>query len=57
MPATLRKLLFSFLPVSTLLAVALPTAIALLVAHWVGMQRLGSAGAATSKHSASTLRP
>jgi sensor c-di-GMP phosphodiesterase-like protein len=49
MPATLRKLLFSFLPVSTLLAVALPTAIALLVAHWVGMQRLEEIAAMTAR--------
>ena len=40
MPAILRKLVSSFLPVSALLAMVLPTVIALLVAHWVGMQRL-----------------
>lgn len=40
MPASLRKLSLSFLPLSTLLAIILPTAIALLIAHWVSMQQL-----------------
>ncbi|QNN46561.1 EAL domain-containing protein [Thermomonas brevis] len=49
MPAILRKLSSSFLPVSALLAVVLPTAIALLMAHWVGMQRLEEIATMTAR--------
>lgn len=39
MPASLRNFLLSFLPASALLVVILPTAAALVVSHWAGMQR------------------
>lgn len=40
MAGFIRKLQLPLLPASALLAIILPTAIALLMAHWVGMQRV-----------------
>lgn len=49
MPAFIRKFSASFLPVSALLAVLLPTAIALLMAHWANMQRLEETATAMAR--------
>lgn len=55
MPAFTRKLSSSFLPVSALLAVVLPTAIALLMAHWASTQRLEEMAAATARQALSRV--
>ncbi len=53
MPAILRKLSSSLLPASALLAVVLPTAIALLMAHWASMQRMEEIAAMTARQTLS----
>ena len=43
MPAAPRKFLPSLLSIAVLLAIALPTVLALLLAHWLSMQRVSEA--------------
>ncbi|WP_449448369.1 CSS-motif domain-containing protein [Thermomonas brevis] len=55
MAGFIRTRRLPFLPASALLAVALPTALALLMAHWASMQRLQEIAAMTARQTLSRV--